>query len=93
MTLLDAPVFDAARDRRNQTMFYSAVGLLVVLFIGSWLVSGHACGLAVELGGRIFAAGMTANHFLERGRAERSGQKAYARLDARSRLAAARCRA
>jgi hypothetical protein len=40
MTLLDAPVFDAARERRNQNLLYGAVGLLVVLFIGGWLVSG-----------------------------------------------------
>lgn len=41
MTLLDAPVFDAARDRRNTTMVYAGAGLLVLLFIGGWLVSGR----------------------------------------------------
>jgi hypothetical protein len=40
MTLLDAPAFDAARDRRNQIILWSAVGLLVALFIGSWFLSG-----------------------------------------------------
>jgi len=38
MTLLDAPVFDAARDRRNQALLYGAAGLFVVLFIASWFV-------------------------------------------------------
>lgn len=64
MTLLDAPVFDAARARRNQTVLYSAIGLLVVLFIGSWLVSGMPVdwpwNWATHFRGR-----MTANHFLD----------------------------
>ena len=63
MTLLDAPVFDAARARRNQTILYSALGLLVVLFIGSWLVSGMPVdwpwNWATHFRGR-----MAANHFL-----------------------------
>jgi hypothetical protein len=41
MTLLDAPKFDAARDRRNQIILWSAVGLFFVLFIGGWLISGR----------------------------------------------------
>ena len=41
MTLLDAPKFDAARARRQQQILWGAVGLLVVLFVGSWIVSGR----------------------------------------------------
>jgi hypothetical protein len=41
MTLLDAPVFDEARDRRRRTVFMSAGGLLLLLFIGWWLVAGR----------------------------------------------------
>ena len=41
MTLLDAPDFDEARDRRNRDDSDSAVGLLLVLFIGWWLVAGR----------------------------------------------------
>ena len=41
MTLLDAPKFDEARDRRNRLMVYSAGGLLLVLIVGFWLASGH----------------------------------------------------
>lgn len=40
MTLLDAPVFDAARDRRRQAILYSVLGLCLVLFVGDWLISG-----------------------------------------------------
>lgn len=41
MTLLDAPVFDEARERRRRVMLYSGVGLLLVLFVSFWLVSGR----------------------------------------------------
>jgi len=41
MTLLDAPVFDEARERRRRTALYSAGGLLLVLFVGWWLVAGR----------------------------------------------------
>jgi len=41
MTLLDAPVFDEARDRRNTTILWSAAGILLVLFVGFWLVAGR----------------------------------------------------
>ncbi len=40
MTLLDAPVFNEARYRRNRAILYGAAGLFVVLFIGGWLGSG-----------------------------------------------------
>ena len=41
MTLLDAPVFDEARDRRRRRILYSSAALLVVLFVGWWLVAGR----------------------------------------------------
>jgi hypothetical protein len=64
MTLLDAPVFDAVRDRRRQTILYSAIGLFVVLLIGDWLISGMPVDWPwnwwTHLRGRI-----TTNHFLD----------------------------
>jgi hypothetical protein len=41
MTLLDAPVFDEARDRRRRLILSSAGGLLLVLFVGWWLMAGR----------------------------------------------------
>ena len=41
MTLLDAPVFDEARERRRLAVFYSTAGLLFVLFMGFWLAAGR----------------------------------------------------
>jgi hypothetical protein len=41
MTLLDAPKFDEGRERRHQAILYSAGGLLLVLFVGWWLVAGR----------------------------------------------------
>lgn len=41
MTLMDAPKFDEVRDRRRREIAYSAGGLLLVLFVGWWLVSGR----------------------------------------------------
>jgi hypothetical protein len=41
MTLLDAPKFDERRERRHQMILYSAGGLLLVLFVGWWLVAGR----------------------------------------------------
>jgi hypothetical protein len=41
MTLLDAPVFDEARDRRHHKILVIAAGVLVVLFVGWWLLAGH----------------------------------------------------
>jgi hypothetical protein len=41
MTLLDAPKFDAAGDRRKQVLLYSAAGSLFVLFVAWWLVAGR----------------------------------------------------
>jgi hypothetical protein len=41
MTLLDAPKYDEAREKRHQVLLYSGAGLLLVVFIGWWLVAGR----------------------------------------------------
>jgi hypothetical protein len=41
MTLLDAPPFDEARERRRRVTLLSAGGLLLVLFVSWWLVAGR----------------------------------------------------
>ncbi|HEY1208208.1 MAG TPA: hypothetical protein VGE85_02460 [Terracidiphilus sp.] len=41
MTLLDAPAYNEARERRRVVILYSAVGLLFVLFVGFWLAAGR----------------------------------------------------
>ncbi|MGZ4789446.1 MAG: hypothetical protein ACXVZX_13070, partial [Terriglobales bacterium] len=41
MTLLDAPKFDEARERRNRLMLYSGGGILLALIVGFWLAAGH----------------------------------------------------
>ena len=41
MTLLDAPKFDEARDRRNRLLVLGSGGLLLTLIVVFWLVSGH----------------------------------------------------
>jgi hypothetical protein len=63
MTLLDAPVFDAARYQRRRTMSWSGFGLLVALFIGGWLVSGMPVDWPWNWWTH-FRGRMTANHFL-----------------------------
>jgi hypothetical protein len=40
MTLLDAPKFDSARDRRQRIIVYSTVAFLGVFIGGFWLASG-----------------------------------------------------
>ena len=45
MTLLDAPKFDEARDRRKHVIAYSTAGLLLVLFVGWWLAAGMPADL------------------------------------------------
>jgi hypothetical protein len=41
MTLLDAPRFDEARERRRQLILYIAAGGLAVLMVAWWLVAGR----------------------------------------------------
>lgn len=40
MTLLDAPRFDEARDRRNRLILWISVGTIAALFIGFWVMAG-----------------------------------------------------
>ena len=41
MTLLDAPAFNEARDRRNQWIKGTSLGVIAVVVIGFWLAAGH----------------------------------------------------
>jgi hypothetical protein len=41
MTLLDAPMFNEARDRLIRILLMSTAGLIVVLLIGWWLIAGR----------------------------------------------------
>jgi hypothetical protein len=41
MTLLDAPKYDAGRARRRQQILWGVLGVLLVAFVGFWLVSGR----------------------------------------------------
>jgi hypothetical protein len=41
MTLLDAPAFDEARERRRRAILFGAAGLLFMLFVGWWLAAGR----------------------------------------------------
>ncbi|MGD0903934.1 MAG: hypothetical protein ABR924_13430 [Terracidiphilus sp.] len=45
MTLMDAPVFDEARERRRQRILFGSGGLLLALLIGWWLVAGRPVDL------------------------------------------------
>jgi hypothetical protein len=64
MTLLDAPVYDEARDRRRQLLIYSGAGLLFVLIVTFWLISGKPVDWPwnwyTHLAGR-----SATNHFLQ----------------------------
>src|SRR5271157_5554027 len=63
MTLLDAPKFDEARDRRRQLMIYSGAGLVFVLLVRCWLVSGHPADWPWNWYSHM-AGRSAANHFL-----------------------------
>jgi hypothetical protein len=41
MTLLDAPVFDEARESRRKSILLGCGALLLLLFVGWWLVAGR----------------------------------------------------
>ena len=41
MTLLDAPKFDHARDRRNRRILIGTLSGILILFIGFWIGSGR----------------------------------------------------
>ncbi len=63
MTLLDAPAFDAVRDRRNQTILWGTLGLLVIAFIASWFIAGRPVDWPWNWWTH-FRGHMTANRFL-----------------------------
>ena len=63
MTLLDAPAFDEVRYRRDQTILFTGLGLVVVLFIGSWFASGMPVDWPWNWWTH-FRGRMTVNHFL-----------------------------
>jgi len=75
MTLLDAPVFDEARDRRRQLILYSGASLVFLLIVVFWLISGRPVDWPwnwyTHLAGR-----SAANHFLQAVEAN-DLQKAY----------------
>jgi hypothetical protein len=41
MTLLDAPKFDAVRDRRRTLILQCTVGIILLLFVGWWLMASR----------------------------------------------------
>jgi len=41
MTLLDAPKFDEARERRRRVIVYSSVSVFLIFIVVFWLVSGR----------------------------------------------------
>jgi hypothetical protein len=64
MTLLDAPAFDAARDRRNTVLLGVGAGLFVVLFVGGWFLSGRPVDWPWRWWTH-FRGRMTVNRFLD----------------------------
>jgi hypothetical protein len=64
MTLLDAPKFDQARENRNRAMLYGGGGLLFIVIVVFWMLSGHPADWPwnwwTHLRGR-----HTVNHFME----------------------------
>jgi hypothetical protein len=63
MTLMDAPVFDEARERRRHKILLGFGGLLLVLFIGWWLAAGRPIDWPWNWNSHLLGR-MTANHFL-----------------------------
>ena len=63
MTLLDAPVFNEARDRRNRRIIFGSLGVAVVLFVTWWLVAGMPVDFPWNWNAHVFGRS-TANRFL-----------------------------
>ena len=76
MTLLDAPKYDAARERRNQTILIAAVSGFFVLLVASWLLAGRPVDWPWNWWIH-FRARSTANAFLKAVE-QNDQQKAYA---------------
>ena len=64
MTLLDAPKFDEARDRRNRIIFSGSAGLVFVLLVGWWLFSGRPVDWPWNWNTHMLGR-MAVNHFLD----------------------------
>jgi hypothetical protein len=63
MTLLDAPVFDEVRDRRNRKIFWGSAGLVFALFVGWWLFAGRPVDWPWNWNNHLLGRA-TANNFL-----------------------------
>ena len=63
MTLLDAPKFDEVREKRKQHILFGSGGLLLVLFVGWWLVAGRPVDWPWNWNNHLFGRS-TVNHFL-----------------------------
>jgi hypothetical protein len=63
MTLLDAPKYDAARDRRRQVFMYSTAGFLFVFVVVWWFVAGRPVDWPWNWNNYLFARS-TVNKFL-----------------------------
>ena len=87
MTLLDAPKFDEAREKRRQMVIYSAAVTFLVLLVAWWLVAGRPVDWPWNWNNYFFAR-LTVNDFLRRCGEERPGLGLW-RLDTRQELAAA----
>ena len=64
MTLLDAPKFDEAREKRRKVLWYSTAGLLFVLLVAWWLIAGRPVDFPWNWNDYLFGRA-TVNHFLE----------------------------
>ena len=63
MTLLDAPVFDEAREMRRTTALFAGAGLFVALLVGWWLAAGRPVDWPWQWNNHLRGR-MTVNHFL-----------------------------
>ena len=63
MTLLDAPKFDEARERRKNLILQSAAGALLVLLVAWWLVDGRPIDWPWNWNGYLFGR-IAVNNFL-----------------------------
>ncbi len=64
MTLLDAPAYDEARERRRTLLLRVAVGLLPLLFVGYWLAAARPVDWPWNWDNYLLGR-RTANRFLE----------------------------